>query len=114
MLTTKEKGIMLYIIKHCSRVEDKIKNIPFETFLINEDIKEIVSFNVLQIGELVKNLSPDFLKRFPKMPWKNIKGMRDWLAHGYGSINLEEIWKTATCDIKPLREYCEQIIRDND
>lgn len=105
---------MLYIIKHCNRVEKKINNLSFEKFISDEDIKEIVGFNVLQIGELAKNLSPDFLKRYPQMPWKDIKGMRDHLAHGYGTIKLEEIWKTATCDIKPLREYCEQIIADNE
>lgn len=113
MLATKEKGILLYIIKHCRRIEDKMDGVSFESFLSNEDIKEIVSFNVLQIGELAKNLSPDFLKRYPDMPWKDIKGMRDWVAHGYGTINLEEIWKTATSDIKPLREYCELIINEN-
>ena len=114
MLSTKEKGIMLYIIKHCSRIENKIDNVPYEQFLSDEDIKEIVSFNVLQIGELAKNLSSDFMKQYSKMPWKDIKGMRDRLAHGYGTIKLEEIWKTATQDIKPLREYCEQIIKVND
>lgn len=113
MLSIKEKGIMLYIIKHCNRVENKIDDVSYETFLSNDDIKEIVSFNVLQIGELVKNLSSEFLKRYPKMPWKDIKGMRDCLAHGYGTIDVEQIYKTATIDIKSLREYCEQIIREN-
>lgn len=113
MLAAKEKGIMLYIIQHCLRIESKINGVSFETFLFNEDIKEIVSFNVLQIGELAKNLSPAFLKQYPDMPWKDIKGMRDRVAHGYGTIDLKEVWNTATNDIKPLREYCEQIIRDN-
>ena len=114
MLSVKEKGIMLYIIKHCYRVETKINNVSFERFLIDEDIKEIVSFNVLQIGELAKNLFSDFLKRYPDMPWKDIKGMRDWVAHWYGTIDLEEVWKTAIHEIKPLRQYCEQIISSNE
>lgn len=113
MLTVKEKGIMFYIIKHCKRIENKVEGISFESFSTNEDVKEIISFNVLQIGELAKNLSSDFLKQYPKMPWKSIKGMRDWVAHGYGTIDLEEVWKTATTDIKPLRQYCEQILKDN-
>ena len=113
MLTVREKGILLYIIKHCSRIENKIANVSFETFFSDEDVKEIVSFNILQIGELAKNLSSDFLKQYPNMPWRNIKGMRDWVAHGYGTINLEEIWRTATQDIKPLREYCESILDEN-
>ena len=113
MLAVKEKGIILNIIKHCYRIEVKIKEISFEQFYSDEDIKEIVSFNILQIGELVKNLSLDFLKRYPEMPWKDIKGMRDWVAHGYGTINLKEVWYTAVNDIKSLKEYCELIINQN-
>lgn len=47
------------------------------------------------------------------MPWKNIKGMRDRVVHGYGTIKMEEVWKTAVRDIKPLREYCEKILEEN-
>ena len=114
MLTVKEKGIILYIIKHCNRIESKIDGVPFEIFLRDEDVKEIVSFNVLQIGELAKNLSPEFLERYSGVPWKSIKGMRDWVAHGYGTIDLKEVWNTAVNDISSLRQYCEQIINEND
>lgn len=113
MLTIKEKGILLYIINYCNRIESKLGSTSYEVFLADSDLKDIVSFNILQIGELVKNLSDDFLKRYPNMPWKDIKGMRDRVAHGYGTIDLYEVWKTATNDIKPLREFCEQTIKDN-
>ena len=44
------------------------------------------------------------------MPWKEIKGMRDWVAHGYGTIDWSDVWNTATKDIAPLRLYCEEIL----
>ena len=113
MLTVKERGTLLYIIEHCKRIEQKITGISLEDFLNNDDLKEIISFNILQIGELVKNLSYDFIKQYSKMPWKDIKGMRDWVAHGYNIINLEEIWATATQDISPLKEYCEEILKED-
>lgn len=47
------------------------------------------------------------------VPWSSIKGMRDIVAHGYGTIDLDRVWQTAFEDIKPLREYCEQIINEN-
>ena len=53
--------------------------------------KEIVSFNVLQIGKLVKTLSPEFLSKYDKMPWKDIKGMRDIIGHGYGTIEWNRV-----------------------
>ena len=44
------------------------------------------------------------------MPWDKIKGMRDVVAHGYGTINLDKVWVVVSSEIKSLREYCEAII----
>jgi uncharacterized protein with HEPN domain len=107
MLKKKE---LYNIIKHCKRIEEKIINIDREVFDKSEDIKEIVCFNILQIGELTKGFDKSFLSKYNKMPWKDIKGMRDWVAHGYGTIDWSDVWNTATKDIVPLRLYCEEIL----
>ncbi len=104
---------MFYIIEHCKRIEEKVAGATRETLDSNKDIEEIVCFNILQIGELAKNLTADFISNHTMVPWNKIKGMRDVVAHGYGTIDLNRVWQTATEDIKPLREYCEQIIEDN-
>ena len=113
MLSVKEKGILLYIINHCKRIEEKVTNLSKEEFDNSDDIKEIVCFNIFQIGELVKNLSSEFLLKYNEMPWKDIKGMRDRVGHGYGTIDMNVIWKTATEDITQLRKYCEKIIDED-
>lgn len=112
MLTVKEKGILLYIIEHCKRIEGKIIDLSRENFDNDKDITEIVCFNILQIGELAKGLNNNFITKYSEVPWKDIKGMRDVVAHGYSTIDLDQVWKTATSDITPLREYCEKIIED--
>lgn len=43
----KEKGLLLYIINHCVRVEEKMKTIDKKDFDSSEDIQEIVCFNIL-------------------------------------------------------------------
>ena len=113
MLTVKEKGILLYIIDYCKRIEGKTVGATRETFDDNIDITEIVCFNILQIGELAKRLNDDFILKYNEVPWKNIKGMRDKVAHEYGTIDLDQVWNAATNDIRPLREYCEKIINEN-
>ena len=40
-------------------------------------IKDVLCFNLLQIGELAKRFEPNFIKEYGNVPWKNIKGMRD-------------------------------------
>ena len=111
-MNLKEKGIMLYIIEHCKRIEEKMTGVSLECFSSDMDLEDIVLFNIFQIGELVKGLSDDFIKEHNTIPWNKIKGMRDVIAHGYGTINLERTYKTASEDIKPLREYCESIVKN--
>ena len=113
MLSVKEKGIMLYIIDYCKRIEEKTIGAARATLDNDQDVLEIVCFNILQIGELAKKLENDFIKKYDKMPWKKIKGMRDVVAHGYGTINLDKVWEVISKEIKPLREYCEAILEEN-
>ena len=113
MLSAKEKGILIYIIEHCKRVEEKTTGATREILDTNKDVEEIVCFNILQIGELVKKLSDEFIVKYNKVQWKSIKGMRDRVAHGYDTLDRDQIWKAASEDIIPLREYCEEIIESN-
>ena len=114
MLNVKEKGILINIIKHCNRIEEKVAGIKYENFSNDEDLKEIVCFNILQIGELSKKLGKDFCNLHPEQPWSNIAGMRDVVVHGYGTIKIDRVWKTANEDIVPLRAYCQKIIDQSD
>ncbi|MCR5309238.1 MAG: DUF86 domain-containing protein [Bacilli bacterium] len=112
MVDSKTRGILINVIKHCKRIEDKIKNVDEISFYNNDDVKEIVCFNIIQIGELIKKINNDFLMKYTKMPWSNIKGMRDWVAHGYGTIDFIKVWNTALFDIGPLGDYCIEILQE--
>jgi uncharacterized protein with HEPN domain len=63
---------------------------------------------LINIGELVKNLSSETKDLKPKIPGKAIAGLRDVAAHHYGAIRMEDVWVTATKDVpaflKEIRE----------
>ena len=110
MLGVKDKGILLQIIKRCNRVVEKVSNISETDFSLNDDIKEVVCFNLFQIGELANGLSVEFLKEYNKIPWKQIIGMRNRIVHEHDTINLEIVWNTAIESIPVLKEYCKEIL----
>ena len=110
MLGVKDKGILLQIIKRCNRVIEKVSNINENEFALNDDIKEVVCFNLFQIGELANGLSAEFTKEYNKIPWKQIIGMRNRIVHGYDTINLEIVWNTANESIPELKSYCKEIL----
>lgn len=66
---------------------------------------------ILQIGELVGRLSDEFKTVNSKMPWREIKAMRNIAAHNYGEIDIDILWETALYDIPSLKSYCENLIR---
>ena len=110
MLEVKDRGILLQIIKRCNRVIEKVSNISVTDFSLNDDIKEVVCFNLFQIGELANGLSMEFIKEYNKIPWKHIIGMRNRIVHGYDTINLEIVWNTANESIPKLKEYCKDVL----
>ncbi|MCM1259892.1 MAG: DUF86 domain-containing protein [Prevotella sp.] len=86
MLGIKDKGIILQIIKKYNRVIEKVTIMNQNEFNKNDDFKEIICFNLFQIGELANGLSDELIKFYNKIPWKQIIGMRNKIVHGYDTI----------------------------
>jgi uncharacterized protein with HEPN domain len=74
--------------------------------------KNSLAMDVLQIGELVKNLTAEFKQTHKDMPWGDIAGMRDIAAHGYGDFDFDVLWETVNEDIEPLKSYCQECIEE--
>ena len=113
MVNVRDCGILSRIIERSLRIESVIKDLNSDDFNTNEDAQDLVCFNIFQIGELTKNLSEDFISQFNAVPWHKIKGLRNIIGHGYGTIEWDRLWETASKDIKTLRLYCEEILNNN-
>ncbi len=72
--------------------------------------RNAISMCILQIGELVNKLTDEFKTVNNKMPWHEIKAMRNIAAHNYGEIDIDILWETAIGDIPALKEYCQSFI----
>ncbi|PYE28923.1 uncharacterized protein with HEPN domain [Rhizobium sp. PP-CC-3G-465] len=68
-----------------------------EQFLADQKTRQACLFNLLIIGECSARILQDhrlFADRFPHMPWPNMKGMRNHIAHGFSTLNFDTIWAT--------------------
>ena len=66
------------------------------------------------IGEAAVDISPEFSKKYPLVPWSEIVGMRNRLIHGYYDIDLDIVWRTIKEDVPPLITELEKIIVDEE
>lgn len=65
-------------------------------------IFDAVRLRLIEIGEAVKRLSPDLLSSEPDLPWEEIAGMRDRLAHRYFDTSHAIVQATIDNDIPEL------------
>jgi uncharacterized protein with HEPN domain len=54
------------------------------------------------IGEAAKNVSPEILRDYPEVSWREAMRMRDRIAHGYYGLLPEVLWQTAIEDCPQL------------
>ena len=62
---------------------------------------------LIAIGESLKNLDKTtdgkLLPSYPSIPWKNVKGMRDIIAHHYFDVDAAQILWIVNNEIGPLK-----------
>jgi uncharacterized protein with HEPN domain len=75
----------------------------------NQQMLSACCYQIAVIGEAVKRLTLTVRTKYSEVPWRDIAGMRDRLIHGYDSVDLDELWKTATVDVPALLEQIRRI-----
>jgi uncharacterized protein with HEPN domain len=74
-------------------------------FLADKKTQQAVILNLIIVGEAATKLLKDhgeFLEQHPELPWRNMKGMRNRVAHGYFDINLDMVWDTVQAALPDL------------
>lgn len=54
--------------------------------------------------------SKQLLPSRPEIPWRNVVGMRNHLAHGYFDINTDLVFDVIQNDLSPLLEATEYFL----
>ena len=63
---------------------------------------DAVRVRLMEVGEAVKAITPALLAAEPAVPWQDIAGMRDHLAHRYFDTDHAIVAATVERDLPPL------------
>ena len=99
-------SLLEHILEDCESIEMAVGRFgsSIESFLRDKAYHDLVLFYILQIGELAGKLSSELRTASSgSMDWSQMKGMRNIVAHHYGSIDLAIVWNTVIRDIPQVR-----------
>lgn len=105
-------SILEQIEKAIERLQERTKDINHvNDFLLSSSGMEKLDATcmlLIAIGEGVKGFDKvtqkQILSKDMSIPWREIMGVRDVIAHHYFDIDAEEIFHIIKCDLKPLLE----------
>ena len=80
------------------------------------DLLDIAAIRLLAIGEEIKKIEKrtegKLLTQYPSIEWKDVMGMRDFIAHAYFRIDAAVIFDTLQNNVPPLLATIQQMIAD--
>jgi uncharacterized protein with HEPN domain len=56
------------------------------------------------IGEATSNLSDEIKKRDPSLPWSEMRGLRNIVAHAYHRVDPARVWRVVISDLPEAHE----------
>ena len=107
----KDVIILKKVLSEISICFDMLGSASMEAFLLDEKLKRAVAMTVINIGELVKNVSEDTRSAHRQIPWKQIAGMRDIAAHKYQTLRMEDVYNTVKMDFPALQSQLAEVLR---
>ena len=107
------KDFLQHILEAADRILRYTKGMGRKEFSADTLVQDAVIHNVEIIGEAANNLlevAPGISARDPSIPFVQIRGMRNRVAHGYFAVSLSMIWDTVQVDILELRQQIEKVL----
>ena len=105
----RDRNIISHMLKYCDEVETAHDDFSHskEKFMNSSTYRNAVTMPILQIGEVANHLSEEFKQQHKQIPWNEMRGIRNLMAHQYHFVDFEIIWDTSRIDIPALREFCK-------
>lgn len=99
----RDKERLAHMLAAADRVILYTSDKTFEDLKADDMMYYAVVKNIEIIGEAANLLSAEFVDSHTATPWKQVRGMRNYIVHEYFQIDDVVVWGVVTTDIPVLR-----------
>lgn len=99
------------ILQNIATIKEFLGTATFEDFQKNQMMQSAVLMQLLQIGEMAKQVSEKARGQID-VPWKKMAGLRDVIVHEYYKVLLPLVWNSVISEFAvieaPLGAYLKK------
>lgn len=108
----RDKERLYHMLAAAERVIRYTSDKTFDDLKADDMMYYAVVKNIEIIGEAANLLSTEFMTSHPATPWKQVRGMRNYIVHEYFQIDDVVIWGVVTTDIPVLRQQIIEYLKE--
>jgi uncharacterized protein with HEPN domain len=91
-------------------IEQFVSGMDFGDYAADLKTQAAVERKMLVISEAAIRLGDNAEKLFPDLPWRDIRGVGNWLRHTYDRVDPQIMWDTVRADLPRLKEPLEKAL----
>ena len=110
----RDKERLQHILEAIDRIIRYTSGKTYEDLVSDDMMYYAVVKNIEIIGEAANMLTPLFVATHPQTPWKQVKGMRNYIVHEYFQIDDTVVWGVVTKNIPQLKDEITKYIDETD
>jgi uncharacterized protein with HEPN domain len=91
------------ILEHTDSALAAVEGKDRSTFDTDPILQNAIRYCLIIIGEAASNIPEELQNKYPNVLWKDIRRLRNLIAHHYFGVDLDILWLTVSQDLLPLR-----------
>ena len=91
-------------------IEEFVQGMNLHDYSQDAKTQAAVERKLLVISEAAVRLGNDAETLCPGVPWRDIRGIGNWLRHQYDRVNSETVWITISDDLPMLETAVEKAL----
>jgi uncharacterized protein with HEPN domain len=109
----RDRDFLLDILDQAALAIDHLAGKSEDELAADEQLQAAIRYRFVVIGEAAGRISQPTQDRFPQLPWRLMKGMRNIVVHEYDSVDVHIVWMTARTDLPPLVAELERLLQED-
>lgn len=108
-MLAREHNYLLDMLKAAKLAQEFVTNVDWDEFQTDLMRQSAVTRQLEIVGEAARRISEESKAEIPEIPWRQIIGMRNRIAHEYDRINSITLWNTIQLALPELISALENI-----